>query len=196
MSVSGFHARWNREKRSEFSPVGSSPDKLSDTERRSSASGVRATDLLAGTRGYDGVDIEDNSVIGRQPKSGASSTRKAEESLPGLGIGSETVIGTCVTVYAGTKIGESVMVADLAHIRQHCVIGDLALIGRAVTLSQQTTVGERSIIQTGCQLTADMIIEEDVFLGPEITESTVLFGGVAFLTPRGSFRRLWMLNRR
>lgn len=133
--------------------------------------------IHAGTIIGDGVDIQDNAVIGRQPKSGASSTRRVKKNLPGLEIGTEVVIGTGVILYAGTKIGRRAMIADLASIREGCVIGESAIIGRATTVELQTTVGARSIIQTACHLTGNMIIEEDVFFGAEVTCTNDLYMG-------------------
>jgi UDP-2-acetamido-3-amino-2,3-dideoxy-glucuronate N-acetyltransferase len=117
----------------------------------------------------DGVDIRDNSVLGRPPKSSAISTRKVERKLPPLQIGAHSIIGACVTLYAGTKVGTGVMIADLASIRELCDIRDRAIVGRAVVVEYETLIGENSKIQAGCHVTGNMIIEDHVFLGPEVT---------------------------
>lgn len=115
------------------------------------------------------VSIADSSVIGRQPKSAAISTRKVERTLPPLQIGERCTIGALVTLYAGTRIGAGAMVADMASIREMCVIKDYAIIGRGVLMEYETVVGEYSKIQTGCHITGNMVIEDHVFFGAEVT---------------------------
>jgi acetyltransferase-like isoleucine patch superfamily enzyme len=125
--------------------------------------------IYAGTEIGDGVDIRDNSVLGRPPKSSAISTRKVERQLPPLQIGDHSIIGACVTLYAGTKVGAGVMIADMASIRELCDIKDRAIVGRGVVVEYETIIGKDSKIQAGCHITGNMIIEDHVFLGPEVT---------------------------
>jgi UDP-2-acetamido-3-amino-2,3-dideoxy-glucuronate N-acetyltransferase len=115
------------------------------------------------------VSISDSSIIGRQPKSAAISTRKVERTLPPLQIGDRCTIGALATLYAGTKIGVGAMVADMASIREMCVVKDYAIIGRGVLMEYETVVGEYSKIQTGCHITGNMVIEDHVFFGAEVT---------------------------
>jgi UDP-3-O-[3-hydroxymyristoyl] glucosamine N-acyltransferase len=125
--------------------------------------------IYAGTVIGNGVDIRDNSVLGRPPKSSAISTRKVERSLPPLQIGDNAVIGACVTLYAGTKVGPRVMIADMASIRELCEIKNDAIVGRGVIVEYETVIGEETKIQAGCHLTGNMIIEDHVFFGPHVT---------------------------
>jgi len=125
--------------------------------------------IYVGTEIGDGVDIRDNSVLGRPPKSSAISTRKVERELPPLQIGDHSIIGACVTLYAGTRVGVGVMIADIASIRELCDIKDHAIVGRGVVVEYETVIGGNSKIQAGCHITGNMIIEDHVFLGPEVT---------------------------
>jgi acetyltransferase-like isoleucine patch superfamily enzyme len=106
-------------------------------------------------------------VLGKQPKSSKSSTRKTKDEKP-LEIGNGAIIGAGVVLYAGTVIEDEAMVADLATIRERCRIGRSAIIGRSVTMEYETIVGARTKIQTACHITGNMVIEEDVFFGPEV----------------------------
>jgi acetyltransferase-like isoleucine patch superfamily enzyme len=117
----------------------------------------------------DGVDIRDNSVLGRPPKSSTISTRKVERELSPLQIGDHSIIGACVTLYAGTKVGVGVMIADMASIRELCDIKGHTIVGRGVVVEYETVIGENVKIQAGCHVTGNMIIEDHVFLGPEVT---------------------------
>lgn len=125
--------------------------------------------IYAGTQIGDEADIRDNSVLGRPPKSSVHSTRKVVRELPPLQIGENSVIGTCVTLYAGTQVGRNVLIADLASIRELCEIKDHAIVGRGVVIEYETVIGEHAKIQAGCHITGNMIIEDHVFLGPEVT---------------------------
>jgi UDP-2-acetamido-3-amino-2,3-dideoxy-glucuronate N-acetyltransferase len=125
--------------------------------------------IYGGTEVGDGVDIRDNSVIGRPPKSSTISTRKVGRKLPPLQIGSHSIIGACVTLYAGTKVGAGVMIADMASIRELCDIKDHAIVGRGVVVEYETIIGEDVKIQAGCHITGNMTIEDHVFFGPEVT---------------------------
>lgn len=112
--------------------------------------------------------IEDGSVIGRQPRSSAISTRQVTQ-RPGIKIGVECVIGANVILYAGVELQQNVMVADLACIRENSIIKKYAIIGRGVLMEYDTVVGEYTKIQTGCHITGNMIIEDHVFFGPHVT---------------------------
>ena len=123
--------------------------------------------ICAGATLGKNVSIEHNSVIGRQPRSGAGSKRLVKSVDP-ITIGNGAVIGSCVVLYAGIDIKDKAMVADLATIREGCEVGEAAIVGRAVTVECNTKIGARARIQTGTHLTGDAIIEEDVFTGPEV----------------------------
>jgi len=123
--------------------------------------------IYDGTRIGDGVFVGDNVVLGRQPRSGASSTRLTSPAGP-LEIGEGVVIGTAVVIYAGTKVGREAMVADLACIREGCVIGERSRIGRQVAVGENVLVGKGCAVQTGVLLVSDSIVEDNVFIGPGV----------------------------
>jgi acetyltransferase-like isoleucine patch superfamily enzyme len=132
-----------------------------------------------GTRIGKNVNIQDGSVIGRMPRSGASSGRKVRKELPPLEIGDDCVIGANVVLYAGTKIGNQVMVADLASVREQNVIGDRSIIGRLVMVEYETIIGQHVIIQTGSHITGNAVIEDDVFIGSEVSTTNEQYMGRA-----------------
>lgn len=124
-----------------------------------------------GTKIGRNVYIDDGSILGRMPKSGVSSTRKAQKKLPPLEIGNECVVSAQVILYTGTKIGNQVLVGDLASVRENNVIGDRVIIGRLVMIEPHTKIGNGVIIQTGTHITGDAVIEENVFFGDEVSTS-------------------------
>ncbi|NPV58368.1 MAG: N-acetyltransferase [Actinobacteria bacterium] len=114
----------------------------------------------------DHCHIGDNAVLGRQPRSGSTSIRKSS-TVPGLQVGKGVVIGTSAVIYAGCAVGDSAMIADHACVREGCVIEEGSRIGRCVTVECNTTVGRNTVVQTAVHLTGDMLIEDEVFIGPE-----------------------------
>jgi UDP-2-acetamido-3-amino-2,3-dideoxy-glucuronate N-acetyltransferase len=122
------------------------------------------------TRISDNVTILDNAVVGKQPSRISTLTIKVEKEPP-CEVGEGSIIGTSAIIYAGVKIGKNCFIADLASIRERCIIKDHAIIGRVVTIEYDTTIGEYSRIMTHSQLTGNMIIEDHVFFGGAVAST-------------------------
>ena len=60
------------------------------------------------------------------------------------------------------------MVGDQAHVRERSRIGAGAVVGRGSQVDNDVTVGAGCRIQTGCYVTANSVLEDDVFLGPGV----------------------------
>ena len=123
--------------------------------------------VIIGKNGY----IDDGVILGRMPRSGASSRRKATLELPPLEIGDDCVIGVKAVIYTGVKIGNQVMVADMASVREQNTIGDRCIIGRLVMLEPKNQIGVHVVIETGSHICGDMIVEDHVFMASEISTS-------------------------
>jgi acetyltransferase-like isoleucine patch superfamily enzyme len=121
--------------------------------------------IYPGTVIGDGCRIADNAVVGKQPTLSARSTAKREE-LPPLELGAGSVVSTGAVVFAGTKIGERVIVGDQACVRERCVIGDDVVIGRGSLVENDTTVGAMTKIQAHAYITAYSTLEDNVFIAP------------------------------
>jgi len=122
-----------------------------------------------GTRIGDGSFVDDGCVLGRVPRSGATSRKKASKGLPPLEIGRNCVISALVILYRGTKIGNDVMIGDLVSIREQNVIGDETIIARLISMEPRTVIGQRVRTAAVTHLTSDMIIEDDAFIGSHIS---------------------------
>ena len=72
-------------------------------------------------------------------------------------------------MFAGSRLGEGVIVGDQAFVRERVAIGDRSVVGRGSTVENDTTIGARVKIQTQVYVTAYMTIEDDVFVGPGVT---------------------------
>lgn len=118
--------------------------------------------------GPDSV-VMDGAVVGRLPLSNANTTRPVLREFQRLSIGAGSIIGCNAVLYTGSRLGEKVLVGDLASIREGCTIGDGVIIGRGVMVLYQCQIGSHSRIQDQAHLVGNMIIEEDVFIGMHVT---------------------------
>jgi acetyltransferase-like isoleucine patch superfamily enzyme len=116
----------------------------------------------------DGCTIFDGAVIGRPPMRTGITTREVADTAPKLSIGAGSIIGANAVLYTGIEIGEEVLIGDLASIREGCVIKRQAVVGRSVLVMYETVIGERTRIIDGAIITGNMLIEEDVFIGPGV----------------------------
>ena len=132
--------------------------------------------VYPGTVLGEGCRILDYAVVGKQPTLSPRSTA-AREDLPPLEVGSGTVISTGAIVFAGTKLGERVIVGDQACIRERCEIGDDVVIGRGSLVENDTRVGARTKIQADAYVTAYSTLEEDVFIAPCVVTTNDNFMG-------------------
>jgi acetyltransferase-like isoleucine patch superfamily enzyme len=132
--------------------------------------------VLPGTVVGEGCRILDYAVVGKQPVLSPRSTAAAEE-LPPLELGPGTVVSTGAIVFAGTTIGERVIVGDQACVRERCTIGDDVVVGRGSLVENDTAVGARTKIQADAYVTAYSLLEEDVFIAPCVVTANDNFMG-------------------
>jgi acetyltransferase-like isoleucine patch superfamily enzyme len=132
--------------------------------------------VYPGTLVGEGCKILDYAVVGKQPTLSARSTAKREDLAP-LELGAGTIVSTGAVVFAGTRIGERVIVGDQACVRERCEIGDDVVIGRGSLVENDSTVGARTKIQAMAYVTAYSTLEEDVFLAPCVQTSNDNFMG-------------------
>lgn len=136
----------------------------------------------------DRVCIGDNAVIGKKPKLAAGSTVKSDN-LSNLEIGDDCIIGTGAVLCAGTRIGRSTMVGDLAIVRERCKCGDFVLVGSRAVIENDVSIGSYTRIQTGAYITAYVTIEENVFIAPMVTttnDNTMGRGADRFAKKKGA----------
>ncbi len=120
--------------------------------------------------------ILDYAVVGKQPTLSPRSTAAREE-LPPLELGPGTIVSTGAVVFAGTSIGERVIVGDQSCVRERCTIGDDVVIGRGALVENDTSVGARSKIQAEAYVTAYSTLEDDVFIAPCVVTTNDNFMG-------------------
>ena len=124
----------------------------------------------------DAVVVGDNAVVGKRPVLGKRSTARRAELAP-LEIGDGSAILACAVVFAGTRLGRSVLVGDQACVRERCEIGDEVVVGRGSLVENDVTIGARTRIQANAYVTAYSTLEEDVFIAPGVTTTNDNFMG-------------------
>jgi acetyltransferase-like isoleucine patch superfamily enzyme len=132
--------------------------------------------VYPGTVVGEGCRILDYAVVGKQPVLSPRSTAAVEE-LPPLEVGPGTVVSTGAIVFAGTRIGERVIVGDQACVRERCTLGDDVVVGRGSLVENDTEVGARTKIQADAYVTAYSLLEEDVFIAPCVVTANDNFMG-------------------
>ena len=124
-----------------------------------------------GSRIGDNVRIDDNTIIGKLPLSSPRSIFKVPTDLAPAEIGSFCQLGANVVIYAGCKIGERNLIADLATVRENVTIGTLNIIGRNVSIENYVTIGDRNKFETNSYITAYSTVEDYCFVAPCVATS-------------------------
>jgi acetyltransferase-like isoleucine patch superfamily enzyme len=132
--------------------------------------------VVPGTVIGEGCKILDGAVVGKQPSLSPRSTAAREE-LPPLELGAGTIVSTGAIVFAGTRIGERVIVGDQACVRERCELGDDVVIGRGALVENDTTIGALTKVQAMAYITAYSTIEEQVFIAPCVQTTNDNFMG-------------------
>jgi len=132
--------------------------------------------VYPGTVIGEGCVIGDHAVVGKQPALSPRSTAAREE-LPPLELGPGTIVSTGAVVFAGTWIGERVVIGDQACVRERVTIGDDVVVGRGSLIENDTTVGALTKIQAHAYITAYSTLEDEVFIAPCVVTTNDNFMG-------------------
>lgn len=127
--------------------------------------------IYPGVRIGSGTEIFDGAVIGRPPKTAGNTVHKLADTFEPTVIGENCVIGANAVIYAQNKIGNRVLIGDGAALRENGVFEDRALVAMNCTFNHDVTVKEGSKIMDLCHITADTLIEKDVFIAPNVTSA-------------------------
>lgn len=133
--------------------------------------------ICEGTHIGDYTRIGPNSVLGKQPMSNRRMKRKPDLASP-LQLCNEIVIGAGAVLFAGSSFADGVLIGDLASVREGVRVGQDSVIGRSVIVELSTLIGQRVVLQSGSYITGDSIVEDDVFVGPEVSTSNDKYMGL------------------
>src|SRR3954462_8655006 len=132
--------------------------------------------VYEGTVLGDGVKVLEGAVVGKQPTLSPRSTAKREPLAP-TPTRPGPVGPTGAIVFAGSTIGERVILGDQSCVRERVEVGDDVVLGRGSYIENDTTVGARTKIQAGAYITAYCTLEEDVFIAPCVVTTNDNFMG-------------------
>jgi acetyltransferase-like isoleucine patch superfamily enzyme len=132
--------------------------------------------VYPGTKLGDGVKVLEHAVVGKQPTLSPRSTAKRDP-LPPSEIGDGTIVSTGAVVFAGSKIGERVILGDQSCIRERVTIGDDVVVGRGSLIENDTTIGSLTKIQADAYITAYSTLEDNVFIAPRVVTTNDNFMG-------------------
>jgi acetyltransferase-like isoleucine patch superfamily enzyme len=133
--------------------------------------------IHAGSVIGDSVRIDDGAVIGKLPMRAANSAVTKDMELEPTKIGSGCIIGTNAVIYRGCTLGDKVLAADQATVRENVVIGEGVIIGRGVAVENRCTVGAYTKLETNVYITAYSEIGERCFVAPCVATSNDNYAG-------------------
>jgi UDP-2-acetamido-3-amino-2,3-dideoxy-glucuronate N-acetyltransferase len=117
------------------------------------------------------VTVGDNTIIGRHPMRAVRSALPPATDFGVCRIADDVQIGCGCVLYAGASIGQKVMIADLATVREAVTIGEETIVGRGVSIENRCTIGKRCKLETNAYITAYSELEDDVFVAPMVATS-------------------------
>jgi acetyltransferase-like isoleucine patch superfamily enzyme len=132
--------------------------------------------VYPGTVLGDGVRVLENAVVGKQPALSPSSTARREP-LPPTEVGDGTIISAGAIVFAGSRIGQHVILGDQSCVRERVTVGDDVVLGRGALVENDTTIGAMARIQADAYITAYSTLEEHVFIAPCVVTTNDNFMG-------------------
>ncbi len=99
---------------------------------------------------------------------GTPDLRRYDGFSQGAKIGKNCIIRSGTIIYENVVIGNNVKTGHNALIRENSVVGDETLIGSSVKLDGAVHIGNRVRIQSNAYLPSLTVIEDDVFIAPNV----------------------------
>ena len=108
-------------------------------------------------------------VIGRPPIRAGTTNRPVSSGDETVRIGSGCVIGANAVLYTHLRLGNRVLIGDLASIREGCRLEDEVVVGRGTTLMHDVVISPRSRVHNLAFLVGGLHVESDVFIASQVT---------------------------
>jgi acetyltransferase-like isoleucine patch superfamily enzyme len=84
-------------------------------------------------------------------------------------LGDRCHIRSGTVLYSGVTLGDDCQTGHHVTIREDVSVGDRSVIGTGAVVEFEASVGSRVLVQTRAYVTARVLIEDDVFIGPGVT---------------------------
>jgi UDP-3-O-[3-hydroxymyristoyl] glucosamine N-acyltransferase len=138
-----------------------------------------------------GVEVQDHAVLGKPPKLARHSSASQAPQDP-LEVGDGAVVCCAAIVFAGARLGPGAIVGDQAYVRERATLGEGSVVGRGSAVDNDVRIGARVRVQTDVYLTANSVLEDDVFVGPGVlttNDSTMARHGDDYAIVGATLRR-------
>lgn len=112
----------------------------------------------------ENVVVHQGAVLGKYPMGAGLARPPRVPEDPTVVLGNGVVIGANAVIYAGVTIGAGTLIGDGVVIREDVTIGEMSVIGSNSTVNTHTRIGSRVKIMDLTHITADAVIEDDVFI--------------------------------
>ena len=86
-----------------------------------------------------------------------------------VAIGDGCHIRSGTVLYSGVTLGDECQTGHHVTIREDVTVGPKTVIGTGAVVEFGASIGSRVLVQTRAYVTAHVVIEDDVFLGPGVT---------------------------
>ena len=124
-----------------------------------------------------GTLVGDNAVLGKRPALGGQLDGAARSAAgPGDRRGLHD-LDRARSCSPARRSADSVIVGDLAVVRERVTIGRDSVVGRGATVENDTSIGARVRIQAEAYVTAYCELEDDVFIAPCVVTTNDNFMG-------------------
>lgn len=92
-----------------------------------------------------------------------------------MGTSAKHFVHESAYVDEGCEIGTDVKIWHFSHIMSHCKIGNNCNIGQNVVVSSRVILGNNVKVQNNVSIYEGVICEDDVFLGPSMVFTNVIY---------------------
>ena len=113
----------------------------------------------------DGVVVQDAAILGKPPRL-SSRSQAARTPLQPLEVEAGAVVCAQAILFAGAHVGRDSIVGDQAVVRERARVGVDTVVGRGTLIDNDVVVGDRVRLQSNVYLTAQSVVEDEVFVGP------------------------------
>lgn len=105
------------------------------------------------------------------------------------------IIGKNVTIEEGAQLGKDISIYDFSCIRKGAIVGDYCKIARNVYIDSMAIIGNRVKIQNRNNISNGVILQDGVFVGPNVTFSNDKYP--RSITPNGKLKNNtdWILEK-
>ncbi len=124
--------------------------------------------LHDGTRIGAGCVVDDGAVVGKRPRLSARSRAPRNVQAPTV-LEDGAIVCTSAIVYVGATLARNAILGDQTTMRDGAYLGEDSVLGKCCIVNTGARLGARLRAADYCGFATDMIVEDDVFIGPRLS---------------------------